>query len=79
MSATSASTVQFDGGPVIQVFANSPVLLKGGKPGQAKIVKAIDDATADYHLGQHIHDTSANHPFSVGDYIAVVDLSLIHI
>ena len=32
VSATSASTVQFDGGPVIQVFANSPVLLKGGKP-----------------------------------------------
>ena len=75
ISATAASTVQFGAGPVIQVFANQPVLLKGGKPGQAKIVKAIDDSTADYHLGQHIQDTSSNHPFSVGDYIAVVDNS----
>ena len=75
VSATAASTVQFNGGPVIQVFANSPVLLKGGKPGQAKVVKAIDDSTADYHLGTFLQDTSANHPFSVGDYIAVVDNS----
>ena len=73
ISATSASTVQFGAGPAIQVFANSPVLLKGGKPGQARIVKAIDDSTADYHLGQHLHDTSSSHPFSNGDYIAVVD------
>ena len=73
ISATSASTVQFGAGPAIQVFANSPVLLKGGKPGQARIVKAIDDSTADYHLGQHLHDTSSSHPFSSGDYIAVVD------
>ena len=73
VSATSASTVQFDGGPVIQVFANSPVLLKGGKPGQAKVVKAIDDSTADYFVGEHLQDSSANHPFSVGDFIAVVD------
>ena len=75
VSATSAATVSFNGGPAIQVFANSPVLLKGAKPGQAKVVKAIDDSTADYYLGRHIHETSANHPFSVGDYIAVVDNS----
>ena len=54
ISATAATTVQFNAGPAIQVFANSPVLLKGGKPGQARIVKAIDDSTADYHLGQHL-------------------------
>ena len=73
ISATSASTVQFGDGPAIQVFANSPVLLKGGKPGQGRIVKAISDSTGDYHLGQHLHDTSSSHPFSSGDYIAVVD------
>ena len=73
ISATAATTVQFNAGPAIQVFANSPVLLKGGKPGQARIVKAIDDSTADYHLGQHLHDISSSHPFSNGDYIAVVD------
>ena len=40
---------------------------------RARIVKAIDDSTADYHLGQHLHDISSSHPFSNGDYIAVVD------
>ena len=73
VSATSASTVQFGAGPAIQVFANSPVLLKGGKPGQARIAKAVSDSTGDYILGQHIQDTSANHPFSADDYIAVVN------
>ena len=73
VSATSAATVSFNGGPAIQVFANSPVLLKGAKPGQAKVVKAIDDSTADYFVGEHLQDSSANHPFSVGDFIAVVD------
>ena len=75
ISATAATTVQFGAGPAIQVFANSPVLLKGGKPGQARVVKAIDDSTADYILGQHLQDSSSNHPFSVGDFIAVVDAS----
>ena len=75
VSATSAATVKFNDGPAIQVFANSPVLLKGGKPGNARIVKAVDDSTADYFLGQHLQDTSASHPFSAGDFIAVVDNS----
>ena len=47
--------------------------MRGGKPGQAKVIKAIDDSTADYYVGEHIQDTSTNHPFSVDDYIAVVD------
>lgn len=75
VSATSAATVKFNDGPAIQIFANSPVLLKGGKPGNARIVKAVDDSTADYFLGQHLQDTSASHPFSAGDFIAVVDNS----
>ena len=75
VSATSAATVKFNDGPAIQIFANSPVLLKGGKPGNARIVKAVDDSTADYFLGQHLQDTSASHPFSSGDFIAVVDNS----
>ena len=52
---------------------NEFILIKGGKPGQAKIVKGVADATADYYVGEHVYDTSANHPFSVGDYIAIVD------
>lgn len=75
VSATSASTVQFGAGPAIQVFANQPVLLKGGKPGLAKIAKAVDDATADYQLGTTIDERRDTHPFAVGDYIAVVDNS----
>jgi len=72
-STAGAATVSFNGGPAITLVQNEFVLIKGGKPGQAKIVKAIDDATADYYVGEHVQDTAINHPFSVGDYIAVVD------
>ena len=77
VSATAASTVQFGAGPAIQILAGTSVLLKGNaKPGQAKIVKAVDDATADYVLGTNYPlETTNTHPFSVGDYIAVVDNS----
>ena len=47
--------------------------MRGGKRGQAKVIKAVDDSTTDYYVGEHIQDTSTNHPFSVDDYIAVVD------
>jgi len=57
----------------ITLVQNEFILIKGGKPGQAKIVKGVADATADYYVGEHVYDTSANHPFSVGDYIAIVD------
>lgn len=73
VSATSASTVSFNDGPAIQVFANQPVLLKGSKPGQARVVKATDAATAVYTLGTNLGEISSTHPFSVGDYIAVED------
>jgi len=71
VSATTATTVSFNDGPEIQVFANQPVLLKGGKPGRATIVKATDSATAVYTLGTNLGEISNTHPFSVGDFIAV--------
>ena len=75
VSATAASTVQFGAGPAIQILAGTSVLLKGNaKPGQAKIVKAVKDSTADYVLGTNYPlETTNTHPFSVGDFIAVVD------
>ena len=72
-STAGAATVSFNGGPAITLVQNEFILIKGGKPGQAKIVKGVADATADYYVGEHVYDTSANHPFSVGDYIAIVD------
>ena len=72
-STAGAATVSFNGGAAITLVQNEFILIKGGKPGTAKIVKAIDDATADYYVGEHVQDTSANHPFSVGDFITIVD------
>ena len=72
-STAGAVTVSFNGGPAITLVQNEFILIKGCKPGTAKIVKGVSDATGDYYVGEHIQDTSANHPFSVGDYIAVVD------
>jgi hypothetical protein len=72
-STAGAATVSFNGGAAITLVQNEFILIKGGKPGQAKIVKAVDDSTADYFVGEHLQDTSANHPFSVGDFIAIVD------
>ena len=72
-STAGAATVSFNGGPAITLVQNEFILIKGGKPGQAKIVKGVADATADYYVGEHVYDTSANHPFSVGDFIAIVD------
>ena len=72
-STAGAATVSFNGGPAITLVQNEFILVRGGKPGQAKVIKAVDDATADYYVGEHIQDTSTNHPFSVDDYIAVVD------
>ena len=67
------ATVSFNGGPAITLIQDQALLIKGGKPGQARIVKAVDDSTADYILGQHIHSTGDAHPFSSGDFIAVED------
>ena len=66
-------TVSINDGPAIQLIQNQPLIVKGGKPGQAKVVKATDSATAVYTLGAHLGEVSSTHPFSVGDYIAVED------
>jgi len=67
------STVSFNGGPAITLIKDAEILLKGGKPGQARIVKGVDDATADYQLGTNLGEVSNTHPFSVDDFIAVED------
>ncbi len=72
-STAGAATVSLNGGPAITLVQNEFILLKGGKPGQARIVKAVSDSTGDYILGHHIHATGDAHPFSAGDFIAVVD------
>ena len=69
------ATVSFNGGPAITLIQDQALLIKGGKPGQARIVKAVDDSTADYQLGTNLGEVSNTHPFSVGDFIAVEDAS----
>jgi hypothetical protein len=69
------ATVAFNGGPAITLIQDQALLLRGGKPGQARIIKAVDDSTADYQLGTNIGELSNTHPFSVGDFIAVEDAS----
>jgi hypothetical protein len=69
------ATVAFNDGPAITIVQDQALLLKGGKPGQARISKAVDDTTADYQLGTNLGELSNTHPFSVGDFIAVEDAS----
>ena len=69
------ATVAFNGGPAITLIQDQALLLKGGKPGQARITKAVDDSTADYQLGTNLGEVTNTHPFSVGDFIAVEDAS----
>ena len=74
LATAAASTVSFNGGPAITLVQNEALLLKSGaKPGQARIIKAVSDSTADYQLGTNIGEMSNTHPFSVGDFIAVED------
>ena len=78
VSATSASTVQFNGGPVIQLLVGESILLKGANPGRAAITYATDSATAVYTLGDRgVGLTGDTHPFNVNDYIAVIDASAV--
>ena len=75
-STAGAATVSFNGGPAITLVQNEFILVRGGKPGQAKVIKAVDDSTADYVLGTNYPlETTNTHPFSSGDFIAVVDNS----
>ena len=69
------ATVSFNGGPAITLIQDQALLLKGGKPGQARIVKGVDDSTADYQLGTNLGEVTNTHPFSVDDFIAVEDAS----
>lgn len=78
VSATSASTVQFNGGPAIQLLAGESLLLKGANPGRAAITAATDSATCTYTFGDGaVGLTSGTHPFSAGDYIAIVDTAAV--
>ncbi|QBQ74985.1 hypothetical protein RW110999_107 [Cyanophage S-RIM4] len=67
------ATIAFNDGPAITLIQDQALLLKGAKPGQARVVKATDSATAVYTLGTNLGEVSSTHPFSVGDFIAVVD------
>tara|TARA_B100002019_G_C20859660_1_gene398651 strand:- start:26 stop:562 length:537 start_codon:yes stop_codon:yes gene_type:complete len=67
------ATIAFNDGPAITLIQDQALLVKGGKPGQARIVKATDAATCVYTLGTNLGEVSNTHPFSVGDFIAVVD------
>ena len=67
------ATIAFNDGPAITLIQDQALLLKGGKPGQARVVKATDSSTAVYTLGTNLGEVSNTHPFSVGDFIAVVD------
>ena len=70
------ATISFNGGPAITILQDQPLLINSGvKPGQARVVKAVDDSTADYQLGTNLGETVDTHPFSAGDFIAVEDAS----
>lgn len=71
-----STTVQFNDGPAIQLDQNikEGLLLQGGKSGRAGITGATDSATAVYTFGDRgVGLTGNTHPFSVNDYIAIVD------
>ena len=67
------ATIAFNDGPAITLIQDQALILKGAKPGQARIVKATNAATAVYTLGTNLGEISDTHPFSTGDFIAVVD------
>tara|TARA_Y100000004_G_scaffold188982_1_gene243939 strand:- start:319 stop:852 length:534 start_codon:yes stop_codon:yes gene_type:complete len=68
------ATISFNGGPAITILQDEALLINSGvKPGQARIVKATDSATAVYTLGTNLGERSDTHPFSTGDFIAVED------
>ena len=55
-------------------FRTKLLLINSGvKPGAARILKATDSATSVYTLGHNLGEVGNTHPFSTGDFIAVVD------
>ena len=67
------ATVAFSDGPAITLIQDQALLVKGSKPGNARILKATDSATAVYTTGHNLGEIATTHNFAVGDYIAVVD------
>ena len=68
------ATISFNDGPAITILQDEALLINSGvKPGAARILKATDSATAVYTLGHNLGEVGNTHPFSTGDFIAVVD------
>ena len=68
------ATISFNGGPAITILQDEALLINSGvKPGAARILKATNAATSVYTLGHNLGEVGNTHPFSTGDFIAVVD------
>ena len=68
------ATISFNDGPAIKILQDEALLINSGvKPGASRILKATDSATAVYTLGHNLGEVGDTHPFSTGDFIAVVD------
>ena len=68
------ATISFNDGPAIKILQDEALLINSGvKPGASRILKATDSATAVYTLGHNLGEIGNTHPFSTGDFIAVVD------
>ena len=68
------ATIKFNDGPAITILQDEALLINSGvKPGAARILKATDSATSVYTLGHNLGEVGNTHPFSTGDFIAVVD------
>ena len=68
------ATIKFNDGPAITILQDEALLINSGvKPGAARILKATDSATSVYTLGHNLGEIGNTHPFSTGDFIAVVD------
>ena len=68
------ATISFNDGPAIKILQDEALLINSGvKPGAARILKATDSATSVYTLGHNLGEIGNTHPFSTGDFIAVVD------
>lgn len=68
------ATIKFNDGPAITILQDEALLINSGvKPGQARVAKATDSATAVYTLGVNLGERGDTHPFSTGDFIAVED------
>ena len=68
------ATISFNDGPAIKILQDEALLINSGvKPGSSRILKATDSSTAVYTLGHNLGEVGNTHPFSTGDFIAVVD------